>query len=257
MGLSLQGFGVAVALYLSLGAASAPEAVIVAEGAIQPHVAIAPDGTIHVVFVRNGNIEIASSSDRGKTYRDPVTAIDARGNAKGGYQRGPRVGIDEKGAVYVSASICFDEDELKKKYPAPELYLTRSTDGGKTFRDPVQINEVSKKAPEGLHWMAVASSGDVHLAWLDNRSPEKSTALYYAKVTDGGEKVGENLKISEPLCECCAPGLAVDGRGNPYVVYREGGDKSSREIFLAVSRDGGSTFGPPKQVNSRPTGLGG
>lgn len=229
--------------------------VRIAEGAIQPHAAIAPDGTLHVVFIRDGNIQIASCRDQGKTFSEPVTAIDAGGNARGGYQRGPRIGIDGKGIVYVSAPLCFDEEELRKRYPAPELFLASSTDGGRTFGDPVQINEVSKKAPEGLHGMAVAPSGDVHLAWLDNRSPE-TTALYYAKVTEGGRKVGKNLEIGGPLCECCAPGLAVDGEGNPCVVYREGGERPSRELFLTVSGDGGSTFRPSRRLNSSPTGLG-
>jgi hypothetical protein len=129
-----------------------------------------------------------------------------------------------------------------------DLYLTVSTDGGKTFSKPVQINDAPKKAPESLHWMAAGPNGDVYVAWLDLRNREKGQDLAYVKISDQGRKIGKNVVLPGPLCECCAPGLAVDAKGTPYVLYREGG-KANRSIFLGVG------FTKVTRVNSGETKI--
>ena len=219
-------------LLLALLVADAP--TIVASGANQPHLAASDDGAYYATFIKDGNIEYSGSTDKGKTWSAPVVAIDARGKAGGGMQRGPRIAVDAKKTIYITAPICYDLAELsEKKYPVRDLYLTVSTDGGKTFSKPLQINDAPKKAPESLHWMAAAPNGDVYVAWLDLRNREKGQDLAYVKISDQGRKIGKNVVVPGPLCECCAPGLAVDAKGTPYVLYREGG-KANRSIFLGV-----------------------
>lgn len=222
--------------------AGVQRATVIGSGAIQGHLAAADDGSFYAAFIRGGNIEVAVSQDKGKTWSAPVVAIDAKGKAKGGMQRGPRIAVDGKKTVYVTAPICFDEAEFSKQYPTQDLYLVASTDGGKTFSKPVQVNDVPKKAPESLHWLAAAPNGDVFVAWLDLRNRDKGQDLGFAKVTEQGKKVSKNLILPGPLCECCAPGLAVDPKGNPILSYREGGTKRSRGIFLAMSTNGGTSF---------------
>jgi len=224
----------AATLALSALTCQAGPAVVVTGGAEQPHLAADADGTYYCVFIRGGNIELAASNDRGKTFAPPVTAIDARGKAKGGMQRGPRVAVDGKKIVYVTAPLCFDEAEFQKQYPTSDLYLAVSADGGKTFSKPVMVNDVPKKAPEALHWLAAAPTGDVFVAWLDLRQRSKGQDLAWTRITEQGKKVGKNNLLPGPLCECCAPGLAVDGKGNPIAVYREGGKQTNRQIFVAM-----------------------
>ena len=72
------------------------------------------------------------------------------------------------------------------------------------------MNGEPGKASEALHWMAVAPDGVVHVAWLDHREAGVNK-LYYRRVTSG-ELLPEQ-KITEAVCECCAPGLAVDTAG--------------------------------------------
>jgi hypothetical protein len=221
-------------LPLCLLAAAPSPATVIASGAIQPHLAAAEDGSFHAVFIRNGNIEFSTSADKGKTWSAPVVAIDAKGKAKGGMQRGPRVAVDAKKTVYVTAPICFDEAEFAKQYPTQDLYFAVSTDGGKTFSKPVQINEVPKKAPESLHWLAAAPGGEVFVAWLDNRQQVKGQDLAWVKITEQGRKVGKNQLIPGPLCECCAPGLTVDAKGSPTLIFREGGKNANRALLMAT-----------------------
>lgn len=231
------------------GEVSAP--VTVSRNAIQPHLAAGPKGGFYAVFIRNGNIEIAVSRDGGKSFSEPAVAIDARGRARGGLQRGPRVAVDGKGVIYVTAPLCFDEAEFKKRYPRNDLYLAVSSNGGKTFSKPRRVNDAPKKAPESLHWLAASPKGDVFIAWLDIRQRSKGQDLAYAKVTSGGKKISRNAIVPGPLCECCAPGLAVDGKGNPVVAFREGGAQSNRQIFLAISRNRGASMTKTGRVNRR------
>lgn len=239
-----------LAALLLLGTAACAETVVA--GAIQPQLTQDADGAFYCTFIRNGNIELSISSDGGKTWSPPVVAIDAKGKANGGRQRGPRIGVDSKKNVFISAPLCFDPAKLKEKYPPAELWLATSTDGGKTFGAPIQVNDVVGAAAEALHQLAVAPNGDAHVSWLDNRDG-KGNCLFYARVSGG--KVSKNVKITPPVCPCCAPGIALDGKGNPFVAYREMADDASREVFLTLSRDAGKTWTPPGRVNKKDTKI--
>jgi hypothetical protein len=220
--------------------------VVVASGAEQPHLAASEDGSFHATFIR-GDIGFAASAD-GKTWSEPAVAIDARGRAKGGMQRGPRIAVDGKKTIYVTAPLCFDEAEFTKKYPTSDLYLAVSTDGGKTFTKPARLNDVPKKAAEALHWLAAAPNGDVYAAWLDFRLREKGQDLAWVKITDRGRKIGRNQVFPGPLCECCAPGLTVDAKGDPVAAYRES-KAGDRAVFVAPG------FKAPRRINQGETRI--
>ncbi len=105
----------------------------VADGAIQPQVAADEQGQIYVTYVKGGNVIVKFSTDDAKTWSREWTAIDAKGKAKGGAQRGPRIGAHGKNGVVVTAPVCFDEKEFEKQYPTNELWIVRSTDMGQTW----------------------------------------------------------------------------------------------------------------------------
>ena len=222
-------------------------------GARQPQVAVSADGKVSVVMLLDGQIQVAVSADGGKTFGEPRVAIDANGRARGGLRRGPRIGVDKKGTLIVTAPVCFDEAEFKKRYPRSELFITRSKDSGKSWSKPLQINSASKKAAESLHWLAVEDDGDAHVVWLDSRE-KKANCVWYAKVTP--KKVGKNMRLSDPVCPCCAPGLALDGKGNPLMVVRDG-SKKDKGVLIRMSRNGGRKFTPPMTVNEAETNVDG
>lgn len=205
--------------------------VVVADGASQPWLAADRDGVFYAVFLRNGNVELSTSADGGRTFGPPVTAIDARGRARGGMRRGPRVAVDGRKRVYVSAPLSFDDEEFKKRYPTQDLYVATSDDDGKTFSPPLRVNDVPKKAPEALH--ALAAGEDVaYIAWLDMRDRAKGQDIYLARI---GAAASKNVPAARSVCECCAPALAVDGKG-AVLAWRDGAGTSSRPIFLRGAR---------------------
>ncbi len=226
--------------------AAAEESKLVLHDAIQPHMVISQHG-IFVAALHKGDVVVMKSIDRGRTFSKPVKAIDVQGRAKGGMHRGPRIGVDGKGALTVTAPVTFDDAEYKKRYPTAELYFVQSTDGGLNWSKPKRVNSVAKKAPEALHWMVVSESGTAHVAWLDMRSRKRGQDIFVSTIRNGD--IGDNVSVAKTVCECCAPGLAIDERGNIVLAFREGGDADSREIFAQFSDPSGK-FAKRRQVNT-------
>ncbi len=255
---------------------SAPkEATLIASGANQPHLAAAEDGSFYAAFIKDGNIEFSCSTDKGKTWSAPVIAMDAKGKASGGMQRGPRIAVDGKKTIYITAPMTFDETELSgKKYPVRDLFLSVSTDGGKTFSKPTQINDVPKKAPESLHWLAAAPNGDVFAVWLDLRGRDKGQDLGYVKISEQGKKIGKNGGIStnggasfskvsrinqgETKIDSCpmdAPQVAVSRDGTKiataWMDFRSG--SNARHVQWTLSS--GGKFGPELSASDEAKGT--
>ena len=223
-------------------------------GAGHPDPVASPDGTkLWVAFGSErdgqGDVYVARSEDGGNTFAPPVKAIDAGGRYRVGCQRGPRIGLDAAGNVYVSACVQVEAITPAPKYPQPDCWLAVSRDGGRTFGAPVKVNDGGKTATEGMHAMAIAGDGTAHLVWLDTRGAKRGNQLWYAQVTGRGTKVvGNALAYAAPggtICPCCAPALALDGKGSPVAAFRnaEGG---ARDAWVAISRDRGRTFAAAK-----------
>lgn len=171
---------------------------MVVERSIQPQVAVDRSGKIAVAFIQDGNIAVSTSPDGGKTFSPHVVAIDVKRQASGGAQRGPRIGVDTKGNITVPAPVTFDEAERTKRYPTCDLYIVTSQDGGKPWTAPLQVNSSPKKAPEALHWLAVAPGGTAHVAWLDVRSRlGPGQDIYFAIVA--GSRVTENRRVASEV----------------------------------------------------------
>lgn len=236
----------------------------------QPHLAVSRDGKVYLVCIAGEearDVWLAVSGDGGTSFGEPVKALDVGGRATGGLQRGPRVGVDDAGRVYVSAVMQLEPWEEGQKYPRGDVWLTVSRDGGRSFDAPVRVNDRSgagqhpesvKSAKEGMHWMCVTPEGDVHLTWLDHRlAPDKGQLLAYARVGDAGRSVEPNVLAYVPpetICQCCTPAIAVDGRGNPTLAFRNAvGD--GREIWTVSSPDGGRSFGEARPVTGAPSGI--
>lgn len=227
----------------------------IARDALQPALCAGPDGTVTLAFLHRGNIVVAQA--RGAAFGPIEVALDCGGAARGGMQRGPRVGADRTGALTVTAPVTFDPAEQRKRYPTPELYAVRRPKPGRAWSRPTRVNEIAGQAPEGLHALAVAPDGTAHVAWLDrrDRGGDPGQDIFAARLTPDGSglKVGRGAAVARTVCECCAPGLTLDGAANPTIVWREGGDGESRELFARASSDRGRTFAPARRVNLDPT----
>ena len=201
----------------------------------QPQLAVARD-KVGVAFGAGDDIYFTASTDGGKTFPAPVK-IPTGGKMALGRHRGPRVAIAGD-AIVISAPV-----GAKGGGADGDIMAWRSTDGGKTWAGPVRVNDQAASAREGLHALAAGRDGTLFATWLDLR--EGRNQLYGAKSTDGGVTWGKNVRVYHSpdghICECCHPSAMIAPNGDIYAMWRNwlGG---SRDLYLAVSTDGGATF---------------
>ena len=198
---------------------------------LQPSVAVDGKGAVHVAFgsIEEKGIFVAAMSPQEKEFEKPVLVTRTERPALGS-RRGPRLVATEKALI-----VSFIDSE--------DLAACVSKDGGKTWKGPNRINQVSKSAGEGLHAMAAAPDGTVYVVWLEAR--QRGVAPFFARSTDSGESWSEGGLVYDPpggtICECCHPSITVDREGRVYVMFRNS-LQGKRNMYLAVSKDRGKSF---------------
>jgi hypothetical protein len=208
-------------------------------GALQPQVAVAPAGRIHVTFGKGNAIYHTASLDAGRAFTKPVKVGELPKLALG-MRRGPRIVASDK--VLAITAISPDDGNL---------HAWASKDGGATWQAGKSINDVAKSAREGLHAMAGDGRGNALVTWLDLRNG--GTELWRATSVDGGVTWSANAPVYKSpdghICECCHPSAAMEAQGRAAVMWRNwlGG---SRDMYAALSSDGGKTFADAQKLGS-------
>lgn len=206
-------------------------------GALQPQVAVAPSGRIHVVFGKDTAIFHTTSPD-GHTFSAPVKAGTLEKLALK-MRRGPRVTATDR-LVLVTAISLADGN----------VHAWTSADTGATWKESAPLNTVAKSAVEGLHAVAGDGRGLVAAVWLDMRT--KGMEPWCRVSRDGGATWAADFSIYQSpdghICECCVPTVAISPTGEIAAMWRNwlGG---SRDMYLATSRDG-RTFSPAQKLGT-------
>ncbi len=230
-----------LALVLTAGLVrSAPASDAVTIGASlnarQPQLAVDSGGGIHLAFGSDGTVFYTSSGDRGASFSKPVAVASVKALALG-MRRGPRIAVSNGDLVItaIGGSLGGGRDG--------DLFAWRSADHGKSWQGPVQVNDTTASAREGLHALAAAPNGDFFCVWLDLRN--QRTQLFGSRSTDGGATWSKNTLIYESpegsICECCHPSVVYDRNSALHVLWRNSLD-GNRDMYWTKSTDGGHTF---------------
>jgi hypothetical protein len=207
----------------------------------QPQLASAGK-VVAVTYGAGNSIYFAASRDGGVKFGAPVV-VSSKGKLSLGMHRGPRIAMVPK-AIVISAVV--GEQGGGKD---GDLLAWRSIDAGKTWSDPVRVNDVAGSAREGLHAMAFGGKDALYAAWLDLRAP--GTRIYGSISRDGGATWSANQLVYESpsgtVCQCCHPSVAVDSGGNIFVMFRNSLD-GSRDMYTTKSTDFGATFAGAKKA---------
>jgi Neuraminidase (sialidase) len=169
------------------------------EGAVP---AVSPEGYIYVAWSNKNKIYFDVSMDEGKTWMENDIVIAEH---HGGWEidipglmrcNGMPVTVcdvskgENRGTIYVNWV-----DDRNGNY---DVWLSKSTDKGKTWSKPSKINDDETDKDQFLSWICCDPiTGELHCVFYDRRAyDDNQTDVYVASSKDGGE-TWDNKKISE------------------------------------------------------------
>ena len=181
------------------------------------------NGTLWLAWVNKAYVYVQSSVDKGKTFSTPVrvNTIAEPILAHGEYR--PKIQLDKQGNVYLSWT-----RSLEKRHTG-HIRFSRSLDAGKSFSEPVTINDNQDIISHRFDSLSVGENGEIFIAWLDARDKAKAsasgkefsgTSLYSAWSDDQGKSFHTNQLAAPHTCECCRVATAIDKDNLPVVIWR-------------------------------------
>lgn len=140
-----------------------------------------------------------------------------------------------------------------KHYGQPtDIWVARSTDDGKSFSKPVQVNDDPAGTVHRFPFMNVDAQGGICVSWLDKRKKSAEgadlTRVFFARSTDGAQTFGKNVDATsgqpDPICHCCRVAQTIDPHLGLLIAFRND-IHDRRDMFLVRATDGGHDFTAP------------
>lgn len=188
---------------------------------------------------------LCSSATLAQTHQHG--AMPAANNADGSFN--PFIAADARGKFYLVY--------VQRTGGESNVMLRHSTDGT-NFSAPVRVNDHAGDATvrnENPPKIAFGPKGEIYVCWANERGKWKGN-VRFARSTDGGKTFAPALTInsdgaSQPAGHAFQS-LAVDKQGRIYIAWIDERNKQKAdrggEIWLAVSADGGKTFGRDRRI---------
>jgi len=241
-GVALAAAALTGAVVARRGPALADAATLAATGASNPTAAADAKGARYVAWIatEGGASNVYLAKAEGGAFGRPVRVNDRVGDAAPHEQAPAQVAAGPDGTVYV---VWQNNTEIPgRRFPASDLRLARSTDGGRTFEPAVTVNDDAAGPPSShtFHNLVVAKDGTVYVSWLDSR------------VRDA-----ERERRHPRPAAASAPAQAAAGPAagdSVHMMHGHGGMAEDptlpgSEVRVAKSADGGKTFGPSVVVD--------
>jgi hypothetical protein len=196
-----------------------------------------------------GDILFARSVDGGRTFSAPINLSNtAAGAGKG--RLSPEYW--HNGSLDLAAG---PDGTLYAAWTEYEgaLWLSRSSDGGERFSEPLRIGGSAEKPARGPA-LAVGDDGVVYLAWTVGEVP--AADIHFARSSDGGRSFTEPSVVHASEGHADAPKVVIDRQGVLHLVYAESptGPLQQYHIRYTRSLDGGATFEEPRVLAREPNG---
>lgn len=195
-----------------------------------------------------GEILFARSADGGRSFRDPVNLSNSPAGAGKGrltarYWHNGSLDLarGRRGELYAAWT----------EYEGA-LWFRRSTNGGRSFSDPVRLvrgdeprpvsalgpvhgpGRVFAHGPARGPALAVAGDETIYLAWTVGEDPAADLRL--AKSDDGGRSFTEPRVVHASDGHADAPQLVVDGRGTIHLVWGESPAAPLERYHIQIGR---------------------
>ncbi len=206
-------------------------------------------GTVFILWQGNQetgseayHIYLSRSTDGGINFLPPVRVDSGDLSSDANF---PALALDQEGRIYCA----FNERSVNQSH----LFVCKSTDGGASFFQKVRVTREEAVFPQ-LPSLTCDRLGFVYLTWTDwQDTARRGSFIYFSKSSDGGRTFTPPLRVSPSIPELHASysSLAVDGRGNIHIVWRD--DRYSPynyHVYYSKSTDGGNSFLPSILVDS-------
>jgi hypothetical protein len=185
------------------------------------------DGSLYVGLrqVNGGvrDIAVARSGDGGATFAAPVLVHQDNWQISACPHRGPSLGQDRGGRVYVAW--------YTEGTEAPTIHLATSDDRGRTFTRPHSLGYPRGTFPDAPV-MAVTPAGRAYVAWYES-SPVVSR-VFMRQVAERGTGLGAPQLVSEGAHRSHHPVVALGG-GRLAVAWAQDNYAASRIAFRLLS----------------------
>ena len=224
----------------------------------QPSIAVAADGAVYVLWTprveagdKHGtDVYLSVSNDRGQSFASEVKVNDDKApNAHGMHS----LAVAKDGRIYAA---WLDERNVHQPMPSTkaeghhmesnrEVYLSYSTDGGRTFSANRKV--ATEACPCCKTSLAVAADGTLYAGWRQVL-PGSFRHIAVAASNDGGTTFSQPVIVSDDHwvlqgCPVSGPSLSVDrASGNLKVVWFAAGEGDAPGVYFAESSDKGRSF---------------
>ena len=204
-----------------------------------------------VALRRPGRVAIAVLVLAGIASTDPAArgavaesraAVETLRIPEGG--RLPRAVVDAAGTVHLAY--------VAGGTARADLFHATRESGAPGWSEPRRVNSrelsVAGVGPVDGAQFALGPDGRLHVVWLQ----AEPARFFYARSRDDGSGFEPQRDLStgrEGAVEA-GPAVAADGRGNVFVFWHAGAAEDARRaVYVATSRDGGTTFEPARRVS--------
>jgi hypothetical protein len=216
-----------------------------------PTMHVTGNGTIYVSWYDiNQDIYFSRSIDGGLTFAPKISVTKHVENNiyETMFQRSPKFAVDTKGVIHM----VWTEARVKAQ---TDVWYVNSTDNGQTWSMPKSIMDPDDSQKYAQDFVAIAcdSSDRLYVSFLDFRMSARKVStnaqLFMLRSLDGGATWSNAIKANNMpggiggTCECCKQDIVASPSGNLYIGFRSN-IKNKRDIFIARSRDRGTTWDP-------------
>jgi hypothetical protein len=219
-------------------------------GEAPPKLAWDANGKLHAMYVVSrlvpgrrfpaSALRLTSSSDGGLTWNDPVTVTDDDGS-------GDDFGSHNFHALHAASDGSLYAAWLDGRSGVSGSYISRSTDGGRTWSPDVRIAE-GESCPCCRTAIATAPDGTLYVAWR-TVLPGSIRDIVVASSIDGGATWRQPVRVYADdwmfdACPHAGPSLQVDDTGRLHAAWWTG-KEGVAGVWYAHSDDGARTFSTP------------
>jgi len=170
------------------------------EGAVP---AVGPNGEVYVAWVGPYGLLFDKSLDGGQTFGTDKFVSNIPGGwdfAIPGIYRcnGLPVTVCDTSRGLYRGNIYINWSDQRGGSGNTDVFIARSTDGGETWSQPIQVNDDNTSRHQFFNWLAIdQATGVLYCVFYDRRgTTQNNTDVYIAKSADGG-LTWQNFKISE------------------------------------------------------------